>query len=1222
MQFSNVTKLLLGIVAVLLLAVSAVGQRETGTISGTIKDAQGAVVTNATVTAKSINTDAIRQATTEASGEYTITNLQPGPYTVTFDAAGFAKTSVQTTVTVGSHITVDATLTIGKAVESVEVVAGAVAVDTSTQELSQVISSQQVNQLPSLTRNPYDFVSLSGNATEDQAGRGANGVALNGQRSASTNILLDGAENVDLYTATVGQQVPLDAVQEFRVTSSGFTADQGRASGGVVNVATKTGTNEFHGSAYEFNRLSALTSNTYDNNAKGIDKGGYTRNQFGYSVGGPIVKSKLFFFNSTEWTRVRSTQNQQAYVVAPEFLALSNQSTKDYFAAYGKLKPDATIAGPPLTLNDLGACSVDPNDKQLKCLGQLTSVLPTTTPTVDLVNYSYAADVGGGGPQNTWNTIGRVDYNINDKNQLFGRYAAYKAVYQPGWNSNNAYEGFDTGEQILNQNTVIGFTHIFNPTLISSSKIAYNRLNDQQPLGSVGVVPNLYYTLGGQLALGDSGITTMMPGYLPTSTGNAIPFGGPQNVMQFLEDISWNRGNHQFKFGGSYIYTQDNRVFGAYEEGNEFLSRTSQNGAFANLYNGLLYRFTGAIYPQGLFPCMRDASTNALQQTADCTLVGPVGPPSFSRSNLYNDANWYAQDNWKFNRRLTLNLGIRWEYYGVQHDKHSPNDANFVMGTGSNAYEQIANGYVANGSNLPGGQLWNSSKTNFAPRVGFAYDLFGDGKTSIRGGYGIAYERNFGNVTYNVIQNPPNYAVLNVTSGQDVPAGTLKLTADNYGPLSQPGQYPFSSPTLRAVDRNIKTAYAHLFNLSVEREVARNTVVALEYSGSRGINGYSISPYNDVGFGPTYLNGQGCGDAATPLDCNLNYTQYTSSQRLNLQYNAINYRSNGADSYHHALNMKFNASNFMNQGMDITANYTWSHTMDDLSATFGGSDQYNANTLGFLDPFNPGLDRGDADFDVRHRITFGMNWALPYAKNTHGWLKGFVDGWELAPIVNARTGYPYTIYDCTWAIGYNCPRLVPDGKVAHSGSTSTSADHTLGPNVFAYQALPPALTYSSPFANSSLPTCASDASGFSLGYNCSFPANMTGRNQFRQPGYWNFNLGIYKTFKLTERMKLQFRTEMYNVFNHSNYYVMTGNWNNASGLLADAFFTPGNLQISPKSTDDVWIPTANGTPEYLNNSGIPVGYTISGKKGTPKGYETDPSIIDRRFIQFALKLTF
>ena len=312
-----------------LLAMFCVGvlaQQETGQITGKVVDPNGAVVPGATVTVKSVSTGAERTATADDQGTFIVPALQPGLYDVTVKSGQFAENTQRVQVTVGAKITIETKLSTQAVAANVNVVAaaGGVEVNTTDQQLSTVVDNKQIRELPTLTRNPYDLVGTAGNVTADAgSGRGA-GYAINGMRSASTSILLDGVENVDNFTATVGQAVPLDSVQEFRVITGNFSAEYGRASGGIVNVGTIAGSNAFHGTGYEFNRISRLASNGFDSNARGIPRQVFTRNQFGYSIGGPIKKNKLFFFSNTEWIRIRSGGASVAWVPTSQFINASN----------------------------------------------------------------------------------------------------------------------------------------------------------------------------------------------------------------------------------------------------------------------------------------------------------------------------------------------------------------------------------------------------------------------------------------------------------------------------------------------------------------------------------------------------------------------------------------------------------------------------------------------------------------------------------------------------------------------------------------------------------------------------------------------------------------------------------------------------------------------------------------------------------------------------------
>ncbi len=278
-----------------------------------------------------------------------LVGLGPGTYSVTVRAADFKEFATNVEVTVGGHVTLDAKLGVNATVTEVQVVAeGGAAVNTQTQELSQMVDTQELARLPSLTRNPYDFVVLSGNvsngdnttnsfnSSQNVYSRGV-GFAVNGQRESGTEILLDGVENVSIFSYEVGEQVPIDAVQEYNVVTNNFAAEYGRASGGVVNVSTKAGTNVFHGSAWEFNRLSAYTSNTYQNVVTDLPKGTYTRNQFGFAFGGPIKKDRLFVFGSTEWTHVRSAASESELIPTPEFLSFTAPNVQSYFSQYGAM---------------------------------------------------------------------------------------------------------------------------------------------------------------------------------------------------------------------------------------------------------------------------------------------------------------------------------------------------------------------------------------------------------------------------------------------------------------------------------------------------------------------------------------------------------------------------------------------------------------------------------------------------------------------------------------------------------------------------------------------------------------------------------------------------------------------------------------------------------------------------------------------------------------------
>ncbi len=1082
-------------------------QTDTAQLSGSVTDSTGAAIAGATVHLHNDATGTDRTATSNSSGSYTFNALPIGTYREDVSFSGFGAFRTTVTLNVGAASTVDARLG-ATASQDVEVVATdeASSVNLSNQETSTIISPKQVVDLPSLTRNIYDFVALSGNVGSDPGGStGPNGVgvAINGQRSASTEILLDGIENVDLYSASVGIQVPLDSVSEYRIISNGFDAQYGRASGGIVNVATKTGTNKLHGSLYEYNRVSALAANTYyedaqnyANRAAGLPNNPqdhFTRNQFGYSVGGPIKRDHLFFFSNTEWNRIRSTGLLQYEVPTAAFLAAASPATQSFFNAYGTtLAPGTTLGA---TVPVAGVAGPDP---------------------LQVANVHANVDAGAGSPVNTWSTSNRFDYSKGDKLSMYFRGAVYNDTYAPGYVSVSPYNGFNTGQTDFNQNYLYNLTYAIRPNLLTSSKVTYARYNQQQPLGPAGVVPSLYLNQA-NVASTDSATNRQItfPGYLPTSPGGAIPFGGPQNEYQFIEELAWTKGRHTLKAGGGFVQTRDNRAYGAYENAVELVAKsgTKLPVALNQLQQGNAYSFEVAIDPQGKLPCSYNAA-GTLVQTPACSITLPAASPSFVRENTFNDGFWYVSDQWKPTPRLTLNAGVRWEYYGVQHNHNPGLESNFFLGTGANLAQQVQTGQVLTTPNSPVGGLQKKNLNNYAPRIGFAFDPKGDGKWSIRGGYGISYERNFGNVTYNVIQNPPNYAGVTLVSNFKPATATAAasgtqypISTNNFGPFAGTGNPVALAPSsLRALQQNMPTAYTNQFNLTVEHQIAPGDLISIDYSGAHGVHQYAIANLNGVGYGGFVGNPAGS----------------YANDRLNPQYGAINYREANGTTQYNSLNVGFTASNLERFGLNLQVNYTWSHALDDLSSTFSQSG--NNFNLGYLNPFNPRLDYGNADYDTRHRVVIGGLYEPKFLEfKGNRFAHAAAGGLEFAPIAVLRTGTPFTIFDCTNGIN-SCPRIAATPDIQYHGTVGAST----GPGTFSYLNIP--ATAANPFVNSQ-------------GYS-DFPDAIGGyqnpgieRNQFFGPGNVSFNMGVYKNFHLLEnRYNVQIRGEFYDILNHHNLY--------------------------------------------------------------------------------------
>jgi outer membrane receptor protein involved in Fe transport len=1070
--------------AVLFSAPPASAQTETGRVTGAVADSTGALLPGTTVTLLSPATSAVRTTTTDQAGRYVFANVQPGAYEVEIELQGFNRSVVRVVVPVGTSVTADTVLQIAGQAETVTVVSESPRINTVNSEVGTVIGEQQIRDLPTITRNVYDLVGTAPNVTAtpaDMTERGT-GFNINGQRSASTNILLDGSANNDEFTASVGQAVPLDSVQEFSVITSNFSAQYGRATGGVVNVATKSGTNQFRGTGYEFYRSDALATNTFDNKANEIEKGEFTRHQTGFSLGGPVLRDRVHFFSNLEYIRVRSQDTLISWVPTPEFLAASSPATRAYFNQYGR----TAINGPTLTRAEV-------SDIFGTTPGAFNN-LPANLPVFGRVEKALPIDAGGGDPQNQYQWVNRVDFNLSPNTQAYVRYAWQDQNAEPGTNSASPYEGFDTGYINKNHNLLGSVTHVFSPTFTSQSKIVWNRLLSEQPLNG-DPVPGLYMNPTTPIRL--QGYRVALPGYLPFNPGSAIPFGGPQQLWQLYQDQTWIKGRHDFRFGGSYVRILDDRTFGAYANAVQAFNLTGAAlPSLDNLVLGQLRRFQVAINPNG-YP--------------GGTYTTPVPLPSFNSQNKYNEFAFYVNDNWRLLDRLTVNLGLRYEYYGPQTKSEPKYDSNFYYGdpnasvntsSPQEMIQAIRTGTVFPTNESPVGALWRSDRNNWGPRVGFAWDVRGDGRTSVRGGYGIGYERNFGNVTYNVLFNPPEFLIASIDVPTDVPS--LGISSDPSGPFGGVAGVTKIIPrgSLRHVDQNIETAYAHFYGLSFQTETIGDLVARVEYTGSLGRKLYDLADPNKPGAPLVYLGVGGPFERATS------------------QYTAFNTRGNRGRSEYNGITFALEARRMGNTGLQFSGSYTYGRAKDNLSSTF--SDRNNNFNLGYLDAFDPMLDWGFADFDVRHRGVVSGIWAMPFFEERGGLARALLGDWQLNFIVSARTGFPFTVYDCENGL-ILCMRALDPVGIAKN---ATSGSSTGNPNEFRLLDLSRLQPYVGTYAH---PVQGTSDFG-------PYPAEMTPRNAFRGPGYWNTDLGLSKRVRFMDRYAVQLRLEAYNVFNHPNLF--------------------------------------------------------------------------------------
>ncbi|MEW6208208.1 MAG: carboxypeptidase regulatory-like domain-containing protein [Acidobacteriota bacterium] len=1132
------------ILVVMSLSAVAAPQSFTGIVSGRVLDERGAVIAQATLELKNIETGFMRPATADAAGEFRFISIPPGRYSLTAQAQSFASATVRIEVTVAGEARADVTLrAAGPQIrEQVNVPAGPVnaaggRIETERGgELSQVIDQRQIVELPLLTRNIYELVYLAPGAalTSESFGglvgsRGGAGIGLsvNGQRSSGGNYVLDGGENNNIFDAGPAQNVSVEAIKEFRIITNNYTAEYGRNAGFIANIVSTTGTNDLHGSAFVFNRNSVFSANSFDNNAFGLDKPVFNRSHFGASIGGPVRKDKLHFFGTIEPVVVRSIAESRFFVPTQELVSRSAAGTKAIFDRIA-LPPDRS------TDNDI-ILRICPAGRICNpATGAGFEVIPAFT----TATRSGPRNVGAGLPQDSILGSARIDYNISPRAQFFGRYSIddqeiFPPVTQPYTRS------LDQGFRTRNQSLLFNFSYVVSNTMVMESRIVYGRSSDKFPATATAGTDSYFPAFFG-------------PGTLPFGSDE---LGGIQNLYQFYDTFSYVRGNHLFKFGGQYVHIRDRRI-------PPVLSQlpVAQFFSVQSLVNGRMSIYSITFDPQGKLP-----GENVTPSTA-ATIV---------RHYRYNEAALFFQDSWKVTPRLTLSTGIRWEYMGVLHSAgHERNlDANFYYGEGSNPFERIANGSFSLVDSAPGkfkGHFYLPDYNNFAPRLGLAYDLFGTGTTVFRSGVGVFYDRNFGNQLSNVAVNPP--AFVRQTFG-DVPFNADFVTRDHYAPIRN-FEITLAFVPARHLDQNLRTAYTISWNAGIERRIGDRVLAGVTYVGASGVKLYALTNPNRINSG-VYLGRPRSDDPFnlpnTLLDQVVDGVPFPAVAELNT-------RSNQGHSTYHGLQIRVETGEIQRLGLQFGANYTWSHSIDNISSVFGLDSVAKPVGVGFLDSFNPGLDRGDSDFDTRQRFVANFIWDIPFGRKSENWVaRNVFGGWGVSGIVSFQTGQPFSIFDSgnPENFGFEPSRPVFNGEV----STGSMTPHATIPNTFLFLPLNA--------VRDGLGNCLSTGP-FRCSTSVVGPFDGTiSRNIFRRPGTQFHNLAITRTFSLAglfnrDGAKLQLRAEFYNPFNHANLYVDAG-----TNDVANPFFVPVRGQAAIPSVTvrrgNGAFPITAGAASFIDN---------------------------------------
>ena len=1083
-----VTALILTLATATMLA-----QSFNGKITGQVLDPSASVIPDAKLVLHSTESGAERTTVSRSDGEYEFSDLPPGEYKLTCSVSGFSERIVTIRVAVARSTRADIELRIGSVAQAVEVQESGVSVQTEGAQLADVVNQKKMSELPTVTRSPYDFVSISAGAAPAQDRRGLS-LTVNGQRDASSNFVLDGGENNDTFSTGPAQSVPLDAVREATIITNNYSAEYGRNVGFVANVVTKPGTNATHGTAYAFNRNSVLAANSYDNNSNHLARPHFNRNQFGGSLGGPVAKDRLFYFASFEPIIVRSAGAVTFNVPTSQLLAISSPATKALFQDYPLPSDTSSTNVVTRTLCPFGTtCNVS------------TGAGLVTIPAYGFVSRVGPADFGAGAPQNTYLATGRVDYTLSPKTQLFARYAVqwgdlFAAISQPY----SAALNQPTVQH--NQNILFDITRVWSPTFVTESRVVYGRVLTAQPL-----VPNVDPPRAAYQFSSD-------PVVLPRGRNAS---GGPQNLYQFFQSATLQRHSHSLRFGGQYIQLRDNRSLGFFE------AATVAFSDIQSFVNGIARSYTVALDPQG--------------KVTGQTINPPFTAPSYLRHIYFNDVAFFVQDTWRLTPRLTLTPGLRWEYFGVPHSvgHEKALNGNFYFGSGSTFPEQVAT--IANypTQSAPGkyrGTMYAPDYNNVGPRLGLAFDPFGHGKIVFRSGIGTFYDRNFGEALFAAMAyNLPGMATIGLSNVTLTP----QAIANQYAVFPTAPLF-LTGTTGRQIDQNLRTAYTVTWNGSVESELGANVVVSATYIGASGNKLYTNNDINRLGsaqlLNPACLATNNCG-------------------RLNPNFSNINAMQNLGHSTYHGLQLKADTKELPRLGLILGANYTWSHSIDNKSSYFSDDNVDGPpEGLGFLNAFNPSLDRASSNFDIRQKFLLDFVWDSPLAAHSDkAWKKALLSGWGVSGIASFQTGQPYTLFD-QGVQGWTSNDTGRPKLVGPLPATVRTAD-AVTPNKFLV--LPVNATYDSQGV------CIAAAAPFnSCGLSVNGPfTGVLSRNTFRRPGTQSQNAAVFRNIAIPgrENMRLQLRGEFYNVFNHSNLYLNTNSLNvkNASFHPSASATTPG-----------------------------------------------------------------
>ena len=1069
-------------VLMVVLPATVFAQQITGNIRGTVVDASGAVVQAAAVTAKQVETGMTRPTMTDGSGAYVLIELPVGHYSLEVTARGFQKYLQEgISLDVNETATVPVRLAVGTETERVQVMADAQLIQSTSSSLGMVVNERELLDLPLDGRNFSQLGLLQTGVVPLTAGlkeaggslRDGQAYAVDGQRPESNNFLIDGANNVNSVDAGFVLRPPIDAISEFRILAHNANAEFGQNSGSTTNIVTRSGTNSFHGAAWEFLRNDAMDASDFSTHSVQPLK----QNQFGGTFGGPIVKDRSFFFAYYEGFRNRQGETVDATV--PSLLQRTGN--------FSEMCPTGVGFDSNGLCNDIGtnpqhqlyafSFSPPPPHPVPVPYNQLGSIDPIAQ---NILNFYPKPNNG----LNSFITTQSLSVNNDQFGLKFDQYLSaldhlsLRYMYSGGpttdplSTSGANVPGFPVGEEDRAQNFVAQETHVFSPAVVSVLRFSYLRnkflfgehINHQLP-SSLGFQyePTLaeaagppFIQVGGYASVGD-------------------PITGPRNTFQNTFDVSgsldWVKGHHDLKFGGGFRRDQINALQGIASNGFFVFSTFPFSDAFASFLEGQ-------------------------------PVVFLQGGGNFSRHIRGKALNFYGQDTFKVTSRLTLNLGLRYELPFPYTELHNLQNL-FVPGAQSKVFPSAPAGLLYPGDpGVPAG-LIPTEKTAFAPRVGLAWDPNGQGKWLVSAAYGIFYEPFYngqGGPLQDPISAPPYLAT---------PQAGFPVNFANPFNGSNPFDGSFSEPmTLLVVTPKLKLPYAQDWNLNIQRSFGSDWLFQVGYVGTNGVH----LPRMIEGNPAIYYPGQSTENNVIQRRL---YSGCTLAQPDNCVYASVGEIAGIANSNYNALQTSLRKR--FGHGISFLASYTYSKSIDDVSSfnITGSASQPVAGENDLAqNPFDLAAERGRSMFDSRHRLVLSYQWSVPFWRQAHTWYQHALGNWQFNGIFTAQSGTPLTVFDST---DVSLQGSSPEISGFSSNRPNLLGNPNNGPrtplewfNTAAFQRI-------TPDPNSPVQQFGNE-----------------GRNVVQGPPYTNWDFAAVKNIRVLEGKELQFRGELFNFLNHTN----------------------------------------------------------------------------------------